>query len=74
MAKNAAVIVIGDIGRSPRIANHALSLADEKGYAVRREMMMIGGWKEQLQVSLIGYTESALNERIANHEKIRYEI
>lgn len=30
----AAVIVVGDIGRSPRTANHALSLAEEKDYDV----------------------------------------
>lgn len=50
----AAVVVIGDVGRSPRTANHALSLAEEKGY----------------HVCLIGYAECALNERIANHERI----
>ncbi|GMR42052.1 hypothetical protein PMAYCL1PPCAC_12247 [Pristionchus mayeri] len=50
----AAVIVIGDVGRSPRTANHALSLAQEKGY----------------EVCLIGYQETALNEDIANHPKI----
>ncbi|KAF8359393.1 algn-1, partial [Pristionchus pacificus] len=50
----AAVIVVGDIGRSPRTANHALSLAEEKDY----------------DVCLIGYSESALNERIVNHPKI----
>ncbi|GMS89166.1 hypothetical protein PENTCL1PPCAC_11341 [Pristionchus entomophagus] len=50
----AAVVVIGDVGRSPRTANHAFSLAEEKGY----------------DVCLIGYAESALNERIANHPRI----
>ncbi|GMT18120.1 hypothetical protein PFISCL1PPCAC_9417, partial [Pristionchus fissidentatus] len=52
---NAAVVVIGDVGHSPRTANHALSLAEERGY----------------DVFLIGYAESALNERIANHKRIR---
>jgi beta-1,4-mannosyltransferase len=33
LPKRAAVIVLGDIGRSPRMCNHALSLADE-GWAV----------------------------------------
>ena len=32
-SKRAAVIVLGDIGRSPRMCNHALSLADE-GWSV----------------------------------------
>ena len=33
LPKRAAVIVLGDIGRSPRMCNHAISLADE-GWAV----------------------------------------
>ena len=33
LPKRAAVIVLGDLGRSPRMCNHAISLADE-GWAV----------------------------------------
>jgi beta-1,4-mannosyltransferase len=39
MKGRAAVLVLGDIGRSPRMANHALSLAEQA----------------DMEVSFIGY-------------------
>lgn len=52
----AAVVVLGDIGRSPRISFHALSLATELSY----------------RVSLIGYLDTKPGPLIDNHPLIRY--
>ncbi|KAK9909090.1 hypothetical protein WJX75_007012 [Coccomyxa subellipsoidea] len=49
------VVVLGDFGRSPRMQNHALSLAQQAG----------------LQVHVIAYGGSKTNAAIARHQNIR---
>ena len=48
MSSSAFVVVLGDLGRSPRMLNHAVSLAEGKN----------------VRVSLIGYAGSALPSRV----------
>jgi beta-1,4-mannosyltransferase len=50
-----AVIVMGDVDRSPRMINHALSVANLTSY----------------NVDLIGYRGSSLPEAVENNKKIR---
>lgn len=51
--KTAAVFVMGDIGRSPRTANHALELSTQLGYRVKligqAGIMTIDKRKQKLQ-------------------------
>jgi len=55
MCKQAAIVVLGDIGRSPRMCNHALSLANQAN----------------MEVNIIGYNESKPREELVNHERIK---
>lgn len=54
MNKHAAVIVFGDIGRSPRMQNHAVEITKSLGH----------------NVYIIGYNESSLHSEIINNNKI----
>ena len=53
--KRIAVIVMGDVDRSPRMINHALSIANLTEY----------------QVDLIGYRGNSLPESVGSNENIR---
>ena len=48
------VLVLGDLGRSPRMLNHALALAEDGA-----------------EVSLAGYSETAVDDEVARHPAIR---
>jgi hypothetical protein len=49
------IVVLGDIGHSPRMCNHAYSFAQ----------------KENVEVEIFGYLHSKPHEKIFNSEKIR---
>ncbi|CAI5959487.1 unnamed protein product [Closterium sp. NIES-64] len=54
----AAVVVVGDVGRSPRMQYHALSLANQAG----------------LEVDLIGYAGSQVHPSVAEHPRIHLRL
>lgn len=51
----ALVLVLGDVGRSPRMQYHALSLAEQAG----------------MEVDVVGYGGAQPHERVAGHPRIR---
>jgi beta-1,4-mannosyltransferase len=57
-ASRATVLVLGDVGRSPRMQYHALSLADQAG----------------MEVDLVGYAGARCHERIAGHPRIHLRL
>ena len=54
---NAAVLVVGDLNRSPRMLNHCISLSDS--------------FPEINEISLIGYNDGDIRSDISSNEKIK---
>ena len=52
--RNAAVIVFGDIGRSPRMQNHAIEIVNKTDY----------------HVYFVGYHENRAHDKIEKNERI----
>ncbi|CAJ0956954.1 unnamed protein product, partial [Mesorhabditis belari] len=52
---NAVIVVLGDIGRSPRMANHAYSLATQQNYIVY----------------IVGYTDTKLHPMLLEDSRIK---
>jgi len=52
--RNAAVVVLGDIGRSPRMQNHALEILNNTDY----------------NVYFVGYHENRSHDSIENNDRI----
>ena len=51
------IVVLGDIGHSPRMCNHAYSFAS----------------MDNVEVELFGYLNSKPHQKIVNNEKIRFK-
>ncbi len=52
--RNAAVVVLGDIGRSPRMQNHAIEIVNKTDY----------------NVYFVGYHENRAHDKIENNPRI----
>ena len=52
--KSAFVVVVGDVGRSPRMCNHATSLAETGDY----------------DVTLVGHCQSEVRNDVKSHPRI----
>jgi len=63
---NIVVLVLGDVGRSPRMQYHALSLANRSGSG---EM---GEQSQEDLVYLVGYSGSACLDAIESHPRIKF--